>query len=293
VTIELSSAVPNQIELTTGLYKAFGNCASPQQQAADPDVSGAQYTVYKASNFYKTYTLALDTQYTAFNCYKPLYRPLVNSAVIYFRYADESIDIVVLMDLLPQNQDGSAPTLNGQALRKIGNTNCYFMARMQARLYDQVASLSAGQLPQSFSWNKATQSCAYRVNAVGTQRKWEISTEPTAWCGSADGFSSWATGFWNQNYAPSGLAFQKVDYADIGGDYTQTTSATMSGDFPTAARLSSTMVRYAGTRFFTTDTSKKISPCGSYGNSFVTATVFGLDSSNSTAESFIQITPPQ
>lgn len=289
VTIEITSVVPNQIEMTTGYYKVFGYLAAPGGRPQDPDASMNRYTFYKSSDFYKTYTLALD--YSNFNCFRN-YNGLYNISYITFGYADDNIELTVRMQLRSEPQDGSVPTFSGSPMKKIGSTQCYFGALFQARLYDQTARLDYGQLPTAFSWNKTTRNLPITNSTLSyTQQVWTIEPAPTAWCGDELIFPS--TGFWDQNYAPSGISFGRTAYADLGSNEvfaeTQMTSATISEDFPVAASCVVPMRRLLPTRFWTTDASKQ-APCN---GPYQTTTRLGLDSSTSTASGFIQITPPQ
>jgi len=293
VSLSLTSSVPNQIALTAGPYKVYGGVAMPGVEPPNPNLS--PFTFYQASDFYKTYDLALDTRLTGYVCIRR-YQGLYNTSNVGFSYLDDNIDVSVVMQIAPQQSDGAAPKFAGSTMQKIGSTQCYFGARFYATLYDKSTSITAGQLPSGFSLDKtARNSPLFNSTPPYTQKVWTVQPSPTATCGGDDFFGYPTLGFWDQNYATSDVSFARSMYATLSDPSESVTiasvmtQATISNELPIAATCVAPMTRLLPTRFWTTDATKQY-PCN---GRFNTSTILGNDSSPSSASGVIHITPPQ
>jgi hypothetical protein len=300
VTLTLSSPVPNQVELTYGEYKIFGNSVASGQTPPNPYTFTLQYTAYKSSDFYKTYSLALNANASSFTCSKNNSGGYSNSATVVFGYSDNSVSLTCYMVLFPKNANGSAPMFptlggyqTGYPMQKIGDTDCYFAAYFFGTLYDKVKEFDYGVLLDPMSWNKTTRDDpAINADPPARQQVWTISPEQRAVCAPNDANSSYRQfGFWDQNYAASGAQFAKTQYARLSANTladAQMTSSSLQDGFPSSATCVVKMRRDAPTRFWTTG-SQSLAFCNGY---YQTDTKAGQDSSDSTATGVIQITPP-
>ena len=284
VTLTLSSPIPNAIALTSGPARI--STVRRFSAPADPVPNGT-YTFQKASNFYQTYTMAFDPEYSGYTCYRSP-SGIVNSAQITLGYVNDEVSIGMQMILSVRGEGQPPPKYLNQPMQQIAGGRCYFAALFSGVLYVNSASISGADLPPGLDWQKT----AYTQGEF-YYKTWNITPSARALCSN----SGFATGYWDSDYAPAGAAYSQSPHVYINyyGPPVTMQSVALADGFPSGVEFEVAADRVFGSPslFFTADRTKAV-PCSAGGGvtgSFETAEVLGSDSAASTVSASVTITP--